>query len=43
MHIVASGPHIPLHIVELIDILQTETVKTNDGIMKRACVPNLIL
>jgi len=43
MHIVASGPHIPLHVVELNDILQTETVNTNDCILKRACVSNLIL
>lgn len=38
MHTVASGPHIPLHVVELKDILQTKTVNTNDGILKRACV-----
>jgi len=38
MRIVTSGPHIPLHVVELNDILQTETVDTNDGILKRACV-----
>lgn len=38
MHIVASSPHNPLHVMELNDILQTETVNTNDGILKRACV-----
>jgi hypothetical protein len=42
MHIVASGPHIPLHDVELNDILQTETVNTKDGVLKRTCVINLI-
>jgi hypothetical protein len=42
MHIVVSGPHIPLRVMELNDILQTETVNTNDGILKRACVTNLI-
>ena len=43
MHIVASGPHIPLHVVELNDILQTETFNTKDGIQKRTCVTNLTL
>ena len=42
MHIMASGPHIPLYVVELNDILQTEKINTNDGILKRACVTNLI-